>query len=342
MQARFVENLRAPSSGNKLVLEDAKVEADGEIIQGRLVEAASNSSYEIVDHIPRFVPNSSYTSSFGEQWNRYRRTQLDRFNGTRLSHDRFYSGTGWTPDELRGQKVLEAGCGAGRFTEVMLEAGAEVYSVDYSTAVDACWANNGPNSSLCLVQGDLYHLPFPREFFDKVFCYGVLQHTPDVKGAFMSLVPYLKPGGKIAIDVYRKMPWTSRWTSKFWYRPLTKRLPRSLMHQILSWYIPWWIPIDNFFQRIPVARRIVPAVVPCWNYSGMLPVSPEQIEIWAILDTFDALTPAYDSPQSAESVQSWFEEAELSAIEVTAGGNGIIANARKLSTDYTDSFIESV
>ena len=114
------------------------------------------------------------------------------------------------------------------------------------------------------------------------------------------------------------------------------------MHQILSWYIPWWIPIDNFFQHIPVARRIVPAVVPCWNYSGMLPVSTEQIEIWAILDTFDALTPAYDSPQSAESVQSWFEEAELSAIEVTAGGNGIIANALKLSTDYTDSFIESV
>jgi SAM-dependent methyltransferase len=261
---------------------------------------------------------------------------LDRFNGTTLSRDRFYSGTRWTRDELRGQRILEAGCGAGRFTEIMLEAGAEVYSIDYSTAVDACWANNGPNSSLCLVQGDLYHLPFPREFFDKVFCYGVLQHTPDVKAAFMNLVPYLRPGGKIAIDVYRKMPWTSRWTSKFWYRPLTKRLPRSVMHQILSWYIPRWIPIDNFFQRIPVARSIVPAVVPCWNYSGMLPVSREQIEIWAILDTFDALTPAYDSPQSAETVQSWFEEAGLSEIEVTAGGNGIIANARKLSTDYTD------
>src|SRR4030095_6671327 len=179
MQERFVENLRAPSSGNKLVLEDAQVEADGEITHGRLVDAISNTSYAIVGSIPRFVPNSSYTSSFGEQWNRYRRTQLDRFNGTTLSRDRFYSGTGWTRDELRGQKILEAGCGAGRFTEIMLEAGAEVYSIDYSTAVDACWANNGPHPSLFLSQADLYRLPFEEGSFDKIFCYGVLQHTPD-------------------------------------------------------------------------------------------------------------------------------------------------------------------
>jgi SAM-dependent methyltransferase len=329
MQERFVESLRSPTSRNQLSLEDAVPGPDGEIKQGRLVDTRSDVSYEIVNYIPRFVRSSSYTASFGDQWNRYRRTQLDRYNGTTLSHDRFFRDTGWTAEELRGQKVLEAGCGAGRFTEVMLEAGAEVYSADYSSAVDACWANNGPHPSLCLVQADLYDLPFKFEFFDKVFCYGVLQHTPDVKGAFMSLLPYLKAGGKIAVDVYRKMPWTTRWTAKYWYRPLTKRLPRSVIHQILAWYIPWWIPVDNFFQRIPVARQVVPAIVPCWNYSGMLPVSSEQIKIWAILDTFDALTPEYDSPQSKESVQSWFEAAGLSAIDVREGGNGILGNASK-------------
>jgi len=328
MQKRFVKFLRTPFAGNRLAVE-AKVEVDGEIEGGRLNDAGSNLSYEIVNHIPRFVTNSSYTSSFGEQWNRYRRTQLDRYNGTRLSRDRFFSDTGWTPDELRGQRILEAGCGAGRFTQVLLDAGAEVYSVDYSTAVDACWANNGPHPDLFLAQADLYALPFQPESFDRVFCYGVLQHTPDVRGAFMSLVPYLRPGGKIAIDVYRKMAWTTRWTSKFWYRPLTRRLPRSLVHQILSWYIPRWIPIDNFFQRIPVARQVVPALIPCWNYTGMLPLSREQIEIWAILDTFDALTPTYDSPQSIGVVQSWFEEAGLTAINVRAGGNGILGNASK-------------
>jgi SAM-dependent methyltransferase len=254
---------------------------------------------------------------------------LDRYNGTRLSRDRFFNDTGWTPNELRGQRILEAGCGAGRFTQVLLDAGAEVYSVDYSTAVDACWANNGPHPALFLAQADLYTLPFQPECFDRVFCYGVLQHTPDVRGAFMSLVPYLRPGGEIAIDVYRKMPWITRWTSKFWYRPLTRRLPPSLVHQILSWYIPRWIPIDNSFQRIPVARQVVPALIPCWNYSGVFPLSREQIEIRAILDTFDALTSTYDSPQSVGVVQSWFEEAGLTAIDVRPGGNGILGNASK-------------
>jgi len=328
MQKRFVELLRSPLAGNRLAVE-ARVEVDGEIEDGRLIDTGSNRAYDIVNHIPRFVTNSSYTASFGEQWNRYRRTQLDRYNGTSLSRDRFFNDTGWTADELRGKKVLEAGCGAGRFTQILLDAGAEVYSVDYSAAVDACWVNNGPHPALFLAQADLYALPFQPESFDRVFCYGVLQHTPDVRGAFMSLVPYLGRGGKIAIDVYRRMPWTTRWTSKFFYRPLTTRLPRSLVHRILAWYIPRWIPVDNFLQRIPVARQVVPALIPCWNYSGMLPLSREQIEIWAILDTFDALTPTYDSPQSVGAVRSWFEEAGLSDINVRPGGNGILGNASK-------------
>ncbi|MDR4473462.1 MAG: hypothetical protein MRJ92_12735 [Nitrospira sp.] len=65
--------------------------------------------------VPRFVPDSGYSENFGEQWNRFRRTQLDKFNGTRAPlQERFYSGTGWSPDELKGARVLEAGCGAGR------------------------------------------------------------------------------------------------------------------------------------------------------------------------------------------------------------------------------------
>jgi SAM-dependent methyltransferase len=297
------------------------------VCSGRLVDESNGQSFEIVNFIPRFVPDSSYTQSFGEQWNRYRRTQLDRFNGTTLSRDRFFRDTGWT--DLKGQRVLEAGCGAGRFTQVLLDAGAELYSIDYSTAVNACWANNGPHPSLNLSQADLYALPFPENFFDRVFCYGVLQHTPDVKKSFMSLLPYLRSGGELAVDVYRKTPWTTRWTSKFWYRPITTRMSRETIRKIIEWYVPRWIPIDNFFQRIPVARSVVPAVVPCWNYTGDLPLPADQVTMWAVLDTFDALTPAYDFPQTLESVNSWFSEARLADVRVRYGGNGILGNARK-------------
>jgi SAM-dependent methyltransferase len=324
-----VEHLRDPSSGEALTVGRVEAEEQGEIREGELLAQKSGARYAIRNFIPRFVTDSSYTASFGEQWNRYRRTQIDRFNGTTLSRERFFRDTGWTPEEIKGQRILEAGCGAGRFTQVMLDAGALVYSIDYSTAVDACWAVNGPHPNLFLAQADIYSMPFEHGSFDKVFCYGVIQHTPDARRAFQSLLPFLKPGGRLAVDVYRKLWWVHRWTAKFWYRPVTRRMSRETLRKVVEWYVPRWIPIDNAFQRVPVLRAVVPAIVPCWNYTGMLPLDPEQIEQWAILDTFDALSPTYDAPQTIETVREWFMDAGLKDVDIRYGGNGILGNARR-------------
>ena|ERR1051325_8653595 len=328
MRPESVELLRAPGSGLPLRLHQVFEREQEEIKVGELM-AVDSQIYPIKNFIPRFVLDDSYTASFGEQWNRYRRTQIDKFNGTTLSRDRFFSSTNWSEAELKGQRVLEVGCGAGRFTQVLLDAAANVCSMDYSSAVDACWANNGPHDRLTLVQGDLYQIPFPKNFFDKVFCYGVLQHTPDPKRAFMALIPFLRPGGKLSIDLYRRTPWTTRWTSKYWYRPITKRMPRDLLRRIIEWYVPRWIPIDNALQRVRVLRYAVPAIIPCWNYTGMLPLDPEQITSWAILDTFDALSPRYDYPQTESTLREWCAEAQLEQVEIRAGGNGLICNARR-------------
>lgn len=152
MKPKVLEHLRAPGSNSFLEIEQAQAEENGEIKEGELLASESGEQFPIRNFIPRFVPDDSYTASFGEQWNRYRRTQLDRFNGTTLSHDRFYSGTGWTPEDLKGKRILEVGCGAGRFTQIMLDAGAKLFSVDYSSAVEACWTNNGPHPNLFLAQ----------------------------------------------------------------------------------------------------------------------------------------------------------------------------------------------
>jgi SAM-dependent methyltransferase len=329
MRPESLEFVSSPVTHSCLRIKSVVEEEKAEVKTGELIDDGSGDTYPIINHIPRFVKDDSYTASFGEQWNRYRRTQLDRFNGTTLSRDRLFDGTGWTPTELIGQNVLEAGCGAGRFSQVLLDAGANVCSLDYSSAVEACWSNNGPHERLTLVQADLYKIPYARDCFDKVFCYGVLQHTPDVKRAFMSLIPHLKSGGRLAVDLYRKAPWISRWTSKYWYRPLTTRMSRDLLRRVVEWYVPRWIPLDNALQRVRVLRYAVPAIVPCWNYTGTLPLTPEQIASWAILDTFDALSPRYDSPQSEETLAAWCNEAGLEDVQIKATGNGIVGNARK-------------
>lgn len=329
MKEELVTHLREPRTGSALVLSRVSVRESGEIRDGDLAVDGGGSRVTVRSFIPRFAGESSYADSFGEQWNRYRRTQLDSRNGTTLTRDRFRSGTGWEEEDLRGNRILEAGCGAGRFTEIMLGAGAEVYAVDMSAAVDACLGNNGPHPRLHVVQADLFALPFEGGFFDKVFCYGVLQHTPDPKKAFLALTRFVKPGGEIAVDVYRRTPWITRWTAKYWYRPITRRMPRDLLRRIVEWYVPRWIPIDNFLQRVPVLKRAVPAIIPCWNYTGILPLDEKQIREWAVLDTFDALSPRYDNPQTIKDVASWFEEAGLADIRVRPGGNGILGNGRK-------------
>jgi uncharacterized protein YbaR (Trm112 family) len=91
--------------------------------------------YRIKKSIPRFVGDDNYTDSFGFQWNLYKKTQIDKFNGLSISKDRFYKETQWEEGSLKNKCVLECGSGAGRFTQILCDAGAVVYSIDYSNAV---------------------------------------------------------------------------------------------------------------------------------------------------------------------------------------------------------------
>lgn len=327
MKPDRIQDLRCPHDGAELIGQRLESDGNGQVRQGQLV-CSDGHNVAIRDGIPRFRDESGYASSFGEQWNRYRRTQLDSVNGTTLSRDRFYSGTRWTAAELRNARILEVGCGAGRFTEIMLAAGARVWSLDYSSAVDACYANHGANPNLSVVQADLYSLPFERESFDFIFCYGVLQHTPDPRTAFFSLIPFLNPGGRLAVDVYRKGWELQPYKSKYLYRPLTTRMSTGLLFRALNWYIPKWLPVDTVIKKIPVIGPALGMLVPCWNYS-YLPLSKEQQTEWAVLDTFDALAPKYDLPQTAATLRSWFDEAGLESVEVREGGNGVLGNGRR-------------
>jgi SAM-dependent methyltransferase len=267
-----------------------------------------------------------YADSFGEQWNRYRRVQLDSVTGKPLSRERFFEGTGW-PERLDGERVLEVGCGAGRFTEVLVSTGADVVAVDATSAVEACRETVGDAATV--VRADLFDLPFPEESFDRVFCFGVLQHTPDPRAAFLTIVRYARPGGVVAADVYRKPEYVDRWSSKRFWRPLTTRMPRRSLRRLVEWYVPRWLPIDTRLARVPGAGRFLTAIVPCWNYTGLLPLSRDELEAWAVLDTFDALSPRYDRPQILAAVREWCAAAGLVDVDVRPGGNGILINGRR-------------
>src|SRR5262249_33597381 len=192
--------------------------------------ARCGAVYPVVNGVVRFVDREHYAGSFGFQWNTHRKTQLDSQTGLPLSRDRLFQVSGW-PTDLRGQTILEAGSGAGRFTEVLVRTGARVLSFDLSTAVDANFANNSQHDNLFLFQADLLAIPVRPGSMDKVICLGVLQHTPDPAASFASLARYVRPGGTLVIDLYAaRLRALLSW--KYLLRPLTTRMSKERLYRL--------------------------------------------------------------------------------------------------------------
>lgn len=303
------------------------------IARGRLVPLApGKAEIQIIDGVPRFVPAENYAANFGLQWNAFRSTQLDSRTGLPLSGNRFWKNTHWTPDELKGRTVLEIGSGAGRFTEILLAAGAQVISIDYSTAIDANRTNNGDGGDVFFLQGDLYDLPLEDARFDFVFCYGVLQHTPDPALAYRRIFAKVKPGGRISIDWYRRFRLPNVWsTPKYFWRPFVKDIAPEKLLRIIRGYMPYWFPIDNAIRRIPKLGPALLALtpIPCWNYLGS-GLTYAQRKEWAVLDTFDALGATYDRPMTLDDVRNVVQSEENASTSVFYGSNGIVANIRRV------------
>lgn len=278
------------------------------------------TAFPIVNSVPRFCEVSNYTRSFGRQWNHFVTTQIDGEGvAGAISRDRFFAETGWNPVEMAGQKVLEAGSGAGRFSRVILaETTAELFSIDYSTAVEANWRNNAALSGgrFRLAQASIYEMPFPDRFFDKVFCLGVLQHTPDFAAAVRALVAKARPGGEIVVDFYPIRGWWTKVHAKYLLRPLTTRLPHAVLHRLIEANAGWMHALVNLLEKSGLGglRRFVPLVDPRTLPPGL---TPAQRREWLILDTFDMYSPAHDHPQRIETVAQMFRDA---GAEVTFAG----------------------
>ncbi len=318
-----------PSCKSEFRLEPEETGADGRIQSGRLVCTGCRTAYPITGHIPRFVPAQNYASGFGFQWTVHAGTQCDSLNGTTLSEQRFFAETRW-PRHLDGELVLEVGSGAGRFTEQAASTDAMVVSVDYSDAVDANYRLNGRKPNVLIVQGDLYQLPLRPASFDRAFCFGVLQHTPDVEGAFMALTEYLRSGGALAIDVYRRREGLNALTMTHrWIRPVTRRANPQRLYRLTRWYVEAMWPLSRLISRLPRIGKKLNWMLLIADYRGLMNMPEALLKEWAILDTFDMLNPAYESPQTIETVQGWFRRAGLAQVNICYGYNGIEGRGMK-------------
>lgn len=291
-----------PFTQNPLQMSDTGLyEAD------RLVFPKTKGAFCVLDK------TDNYTESFGYQWNTFTQTQIDHAESG-LSKMRFFAETNWDKEDLSQKNVLEVGSGAGRFSEVILaHTQATLYSIDYSRAVEANYANNQAyGSRLYLFQASIYEMPFAPNQFDKVVCLGVLQHTPDFKKSVRCLAEQVKTGGELVVDFYPINGWWTKLHAKYIFRPITKKWNHDRLLRIIRANINYLIAAYKLLYRLKLG--ILTRFLPICDIYGTFPhqdMPKEQLRELCILDTFDMFAPQYDNPQRIATVKKWFEECGL-------------------------------
>jgi SAM-dependent methyltransferase len=324
-------HLACPECRRSLQIEEVTARTDERIVQGSLSCSSCSKRWPIVRSIPRFVDRTNYAQSFGEQWDRFPRTLYDSHNGLTLYRDRFFRASRW-PERMDGELILEAGCGPGAFTEIVCKTGATVVSFDLSGAVDVNFRENGADPNLLIVQADLLHPPVRPRAFDRVFCFGVIQHTPDPKASFHSLVQLPRQEGLIAVDCYRKLSRRRWWTSYYRWRWLTRRMKPALVRALCRIWVTVSWPIVTTLWKLPgdggrnLARYVF--LIRDSFRRKQLDVTPKFEREWAVMQLVDQLTAHFDDPQTVEAVRAWFTEAQLDEVDVAPGDNGIVGRGR--------------
>jgi SAM-dependent methyltransferase len=258
------------------------------------------TNFPVTKGIPRLA-GEQYVASFGRQWNRYEvaRPEEDEFI--------FRVKTGISASELAGQLVLDAGCGGGRYARLAGLNGARVIGVDLSDAVIKAAELCESLPDVSIIQADLLDLPLAEASFDMAYSIGVLHHSPDPRKAFTQVARCVKPGGRLAVWLYRKNTLLQEWVNSG-LRGLTTRLPAGVLE-------PMCVGLGAL-GSIPGLNRTFNKLV---NFSN----HPD----WTlrVCDNFDWYAPRYQSHHALDELVRWFrEEGFTDIVELMPAKSGTV------------------
>ncbi len=142
--------------------------------------------------------------------------------------------------DLTGRRVLDAGCGKGRFARLLLERfpTAEIWGLDLSAEM----LRHVP-AGIHTRQGTLTDLPFEDASFDGLYAIESLEHAVEIEAAIGELCRVARPGARLVI-IDKNVEMTGRlatpeWEKWFGRRELERLLARWC-RQVSSRPISYW------------------------------------------------------------------------------------------------------
>ena len=284
MNAELIELLRCPKCRGRLRFDETNP---------RLVCEREGDPFPIVGDVPR-LSGETYVESFGRQWNRYDVARDEEDEAT------FEIKTGIHPRDLAGKLVLDAGCGGGRYAALVGRFGAKLLGLDLSSAVDKAASLCQTNPNVLIVQADLLNVPVAPEVFDLVFSIGVLHHSPEPRHAFAEVAARVKPGGALAVWLYRKNVPPQEWINNA-LRAITTRLPPRFLEISCAGL--------GILGSLPILKQTLNKVANFSNHHD-----------WTlrVCDNFDWYAPKYQSHHTIEELQDWFREEGFEDLKILA------------------------
>ncbi len=142
--------------------------------------------------------------------------------------------------DLADKRVLDVGCGKGRFARVILEENPAtvICGLDISEEMLACVP-----AGIDAVSASMTELPFADSTFDAVYATESLEHAVEIDRAVGEMCRVLRPGGKLAIIDKNaahwgrfKTPAWERWFNRKELERLLARDCRSVRSELISYW----------------------------------------------------------------------------------------------------------
>lgn len=334
----FAAQLRCPDCASPLQL-DVLLESGDDVREGAL-RCACGRTFPVIAGVPRLLPaaveatlaadhedffarhpellpsvaplrrsvSSRTLRAFGDEW--------ERFPGLHPVHEKIFRWYFEGPEEVRWKdlRVLDAGCGMGRWLHFARRRGASVVGMDVSPAIDVAAAREGRGD---FVQADLRRPPLTAGTFDLVYCLGVLHHLEDPVAGLRVLAELVRPQGQVRFYVYRTIE-DEHWTKRALLQGVTllRRLTTRLPYPIVSVAAGIIATLATVLTLLP--RRLLRRYPWGDRITRGLPLV-QYVDVpfrMLVAEQFDRLVAPLEGRFRREDVEKWVHDAKLDLVAV--------------------------
>lgn len=176
--------------------------------------------------------------AFGRNWQQFSRL----IDPARIARAQASLTAFFAPDELRGARFLDIGCGSGLFSLAALGLGArEVVAIDLDpdsvATTRRLLGEEVPERNWQVCQVSVFDFdPAKTGRFDVVYAWGVLHHTGDLWRAVDRAGGFVRPGGLMLLAIYRRTALCRFWAwekrrfthGPAWFRALARATYRGV------------------------------------------------------------------------------------------------------------------